>query len=182
MRIVLLTGVLALAGCVHVPRLEIPAPPAGGSRVVVTDIDGTLTDNVWATYQARPGAAETLQAFAGRGYHIVYLSTRVPWLQAGMELWLSENGFPKGDLHVAQGADERDDARAYKARMLREYARRQWTLDFAFGDSMTDFEAYADAGIAEQHVYALRRVGASRCEPGRYAACLTSWNVRLVPQ
>jgi hypothetical protein len=175
MRNLCLAAVLVLAGCAQIPYAEVLNPPRPEAPVVVTDIDGTLTNTIWATNEVRVGAAEVLQAFAREGFTIVYLSTRVPWLQQQLPLWLSENGFPAGALHVAQNASERNDPRAYKAQILEAYRSRGWKLEYAYGDSETDFLAYQDARIPIDHVYGIQRVNESTCQPGPFSMCLKRW-------
>lgn len=170
---------LALGACAQMGPALVRAPAAAGSTIVVTDIDGTLTPTVWATDAVRAGAPEALGAYAKKGYTIVYLSTRVPWLQQELPLWLRDNGFPAGTLHVAQSAAERDDPRAYKRRVLEEYKAAGWKIAYAYGDSETDFAAYRDAAVPREHVFALQRANESSCRPGVYAACLKGWTEHL---
>ncbi len=176
MRLVLLATLPAVVvGCAQIPPADVVAPQSPGRKVAVFDIDGTLTPQNLYVFEARPGAASVVAAFKDKGYAIVYITTRVPLYQSPLIGWLRDNGFPQGTLHVAQTKDERDHPSAFKRAMLQRYTTAGWQLAYAYGDSDTDFSAYAAAGIDSSHVFALKRRFASTCEPGVYQACLDSW-------
>jgi len=145
------------------------------NRAVVFDIDGTLTSGVHAIRTARYGAAEAVQAFADAGCWIIYLSARTPLFQWHIIGWLELNGFPNGSIHVTETRADREDHKAFKQRVLEAYAANGWTFVAAYGDSSTDFEAYADVGIPADRVFALRREDESECQPGPSAGCYATW-------
>jgi len=145
------------------------------NRAVVFDIDGTLTSGVRAIRTARHGAAEAVQAYADAGCRIVYLSARTPLFQWQIIGWLEINGFPHGSIHVTESRADREDHKAFKQRVLERYEANGWTFVAAYGDSSTDFEAYADAGIAADRVFALKREGEEECQPGPSAGCYATW-------
>lgn len=161
-----------LSACSGLPPTEIPKPPHAGADVVIFDIDGTLTPRVRSINSARPHASEAVRAYSDHGYTVVYLSARRPMFQHGIPGWLRRNRFPEGALHLPQNDTDRDDPAAFKQRILDAYVARGWHLGVAFGDSSSDFEAYANAGIPQNRVFALRREGASACEPGHWKRCL----------
>lgn len=174
---VLVLALLASA-CTLLPA-DVPAPSAAHRQAVVFDIDGTLTPTPRAIHTARADAATAARHFADRGYQLVYLSARVRLLQAGIPDWLRAQGFPAGSVHVPQGhADSRDHA-AFKTRILQQYRDKGWHFVAAYGDSSTDFQAYAAAGIPVARVYALRREGDAACQPGAWQSCLDSWTAHL---
>ena len=142
---------------------------------MVFDIDGTLTPHNLLVHEARPNAANVVQAFESRGYEVVYLTARAPAFQGSLPAWLKLHGFPPGNLHAAQSLDERRNAADFKSRVLDAYAAQGWHLAYAFGDSPTDFIAYQRAGLPRERVFALRRKGRDACEEGVYQACLTDW-------
>lgn len=166
---------LLLAACAQLPPVEVPLAPDTGADAVVFDIDGTLTPSVLAVTEARPVAAEAVTAYSKKGYAVIYLSTRVPAFQSGLPDWLKQNGFPDGAIHVAQTTEERENAADYKSGILERYLKRGWHLAYAYGDSSTDFEAYAKAGIPTAHVFALKRRGENQCQDGVYQQCLDGW-------
>lgn len=175
MRTPLAVVLIALAGCTQLPPQDVPGPRQPGQPLVVVDIDGTLTPAVLAVSEARPAAAEVLRALVDKGYGLAYLTAREPLAQGGLPDWLRREGFPAGPLHVAQTGAERADPASFKARWLAVYADRGWRMAWAWGDSTSDFEAYARAGFAREQVFALRRRGDDGCQSGVYARCLSGW-------
>lgn len=175
----LLLTIGLICGCSQLPAPAVPAAPTTNALAVVFDIDGTLTPSVMAFTEARPDAAKAVHTFADRGYRVIYLSTRVSVLQRGIPEWLQENGFPPSSVHVALTDADHDDPAAFKARILKEYRAQGWTLAGAYGDSSTDFEAYANAGIPKAKVFALLRRGDTRCQSGVWQQCLAGWGEHL---
>ena len=169
----ILLVVMLCTSCALLPY-EIQETPLKPDEAVVFDIDGTLTPSPSAIFTARQDAAKAVNLIANKGYKIIYLSARPTFLQAGIPNWLKENRFPEGSIHVPQTAADSSDPAGFKKRILSSYKAKGWKFVAAFGDSTTDFEAYADAGIT--HVIALKRVGASECQPGKYEKCWSSWS------
>lgn len=166
------------AGCTLLPG-EVQPTPLKPDQAVVFDIDGTLTPRPRAIFTARKDAATAARLFADKGYKIVYLSARIRSLQSGIPEWLREHHFPDGSIHVPQNhADSRDHA-AFKTRILERYRQHGWHFVAAYGDSSTDFEAYAHAGINKSNVFALQREGQSACQPGPWQQCLATWSEHL---
>lgn len=164
-----------VAGCATLPPQPVANPTRVSQPMVVVDIDGTLTPAVMAVDEVRPAAAEVLTAYVAKGYGLIYLTARNPMAQAGLPDWLRRMGFPPGPLHVAQTSAERDQVARFKAGWLQSYVQRGWQPAWAYGDSSSDFEAYAMAGFTRDQVFALRRRGDADCQPGRYARCLEGW-------
>jgi trehalose-6-phosphatase len=176
---VLVIAVLSLpaAACSLAPT-AVPAPGAR-PQAVVFDIDGTLTPTPRAIRSPRTDAATAARRFADQGVQVVYLSARVRLLQAGIPEWLRAQGFPPGPIHVPQGRADSTDPAAFKTGILRQYRDKGWRFVAAYGDSSTDFHAYAAAGIAAERVYALRRAGETACQPGIWRECLVEWTPHL---
>ena len=166
---------LLIAGCAQVPPSPVPAPTSSQSRAVVFDVDGTLTPDVLAITEVRANAAKAVGMYAEQGYKIVYLSVRIQGFQAELPAWLKENGFPDGSIHVSQ-ASKPDE---FKAGILNEYKAKGWILVGAYGDSETDFAAYAKADIPKNRVFALKRRGWLDCTEGVYRECLAGWTEHL---
>lgn len=162
------------AGCTLTPHAVEPAP-SNQNRAVVFDIDGTLTTRVHAIRDTREGAAAAVAVYAAAGYRVIYLSARHPLFQWHIPGWLEQHGFPDGPVHVTESRDHRKDHAAFKHGVLEEYRASGWEFIAAYGDSSTDFDAYADAGIETGRVFALKREGANACEPGAWAACFAGW-------
>lgn len=166
--------IIIIGGCAK-PASEFQFAPEEQTMAVVFDIDGTLTPRPIEMWKVRKDAAKAANVFATKGYKIVYLSARVRPFQATIPSWLEENGFPEGRLLLTETAEDRKDHAHFKTRMLQDLLAHGWEIAFAFGDSSTDFEAYAAVGIPIERVFALRRKGEEACQPGAWKACLNGW-------
>lgn len=164
-----------LAGCQHLLAAPVPQAAAGAPGIVVFDVDGTLTPTVARIFSVRAEASAVARLYAGRGHRIVYLTARAPALQGTLRAFLSGNGFPPGDLLAPKDWSEHAAPADFKARALADYQAHGWGVAAAYGDSSSDFEAYARAGIPRERVFALRRVGAAHCQSGAWATCLPGW-------
>ncbi|MGB3316780.1 MAG: hypothetical protein WBB85_20485, partial [Albidovulum sp.] len=171
---------LAMAGVAMIRSVDEPELVTDvQSECVVFDIDGTLTPEVLSIKTAREGAATAVRAFADSGYLIVYLSARIPLLQGGIRDWLEENGFPPGRLHVTESRYDREDHAAFKKRVLEAYTAGGCGFVAAYGDSSSDFEAYASVGISPQRIFALKREGKKTCQTGAWAGCYATWGEQM---
>ena len=133
-----------------------------GEKVVVTDIDGTLTtnDNELAMEIADPthdpammGHADAmLQAWAMKGYPIVYLTNRPHPLRVETRGWLAEKMMPGGPVITSNGTAA--DAAAYKTVWLQRMVQTfGWNIVAAYGNASTDITAYANAGIPKTQTF-----------------------------
>jgi hypothetical protein len=166
--------ILLFTGCTLKPHEVIPSTP-GHNLAVVFDIDGTLTTRVLAIGDTRKGAVAAVQAYSDAGFRIIYISARTPLFQWQIPGWLERNGFPEGPVHVTESREQRNDHASFKHGVLNEYRANGWVLVAAYGDSSTDFDAYANSGIDKDRVFALKREGAEACEPGAWAECFANW-------
>lgn len=178
-RYILLVIALCSSSCAQLPAAEILNAPPKHAQAVVLDIDGTLTPRVSAVFDVRTDAAKAVRIFGDKGYKIIYLSTRISWLSAGIPGWLKQHGFPDGSVHVAQTPEDRSHPDAFKARILNDFIGHGWKVAYAYGDSCTDFKAYAAVGIPTERVFALLRDGDTECRPGDWKACLHGWTEHL---
>ncbi len=174
----MLVVVLLCAGCTLLPD-EVPTATPCRTQAVVFDVDGTLTPDVQSIFRVRPNAAEAVSLFSDKGYKIVYLTARIKFLQVRIPAWLEKNGFPEGSLHVTETSEDRKDHVRFKERILREFIAQGWTIVFAYGDSSSDFEAYAAVGIPKEHVFALKREGDQECQTGEWGMCLGGWTEHI---
>ena len=143
---------------------------APGSKVVVTDIDGTLTADdgellsqiASITYVPKMmGAADQLmKAWANKHYPIIYLTARTHVLRAESRLWLDDLGFPTGPLITANGGKNDD---VYKTLWLERLVQSfGWNIVAAYGNADTDITAYENAGIAKDHTFIVGPMAGSR--------------------
>lgn len=126
-----------------------------GTKVVVTDIDGTLTtddgqllsqisDESYVPKLMGAGALLT-QTWAMKGYQVIYLTARPHVFRNETRAWLRDLGFPPGPLITAKDVS---DAAPYKTEWLqRMLTTFGWTAVAAYGNADTDITAYENAGI-----------------------------------
>ena len=143
-------------------------PP--GTKVVISDIDGTLTLDDQQLLNQIPdetyvpklmGAADKLtQAWAMKGYVVIYLTARPHVFRPETRVWLRDFGFPTGPLITANDVG---DAAPYKTmwlqRMLTTFG---WTAVAAYGNADTDITAYENAGIPKAQTFIVGPLAGNR--------------------
>ncbi|MEO8844051.1 MAG: hypothetical protein ABI591_11420 [Kofleriaceae bacterium] len=140
-------------------------PP--GSKVVITDIDGTLTTDDSQSLMQIPdatyvplmmGAANTmLQAWDAKKYPIIYLTARPRVLREESRVWLRDESFPTGPLITANDVEE---ASAYKTLWLQRLITTfGWVPVAAYGNATTDVTAYENVGIAKDITFIVGPLG-----------------------
>lgn len=157
---------------------------AGGPALRLSaafDIDGTLTSDPGDFFgPPRPDAVRTVELLLDKGYDVFLVTARPPLLEDFTRNWLRDQGFPEVPLFLAPDLAatlaptdyKRDTLLGLEAAEMRDFV-------LGYGDSTTDFDAWEQAGIPTDRVFALRRGGASDCEPGAYAACLDGYTEHL---
>eukprot|EP00727_Mastigamoeba_balamuthi_P007980 m51a1_g3802 putative phosphatidic acid phosphohydrolase 2 (314) ;mRNA; r:214326-215447 len=152
------------------PDIEFSAwlwPRGPQTRVVVSDIDGTITrsdvrGHLLGSAWARPGVADLYRTIASRGYLLVYLSARpASQAQATREL-LCGCGVPDGPLFLSdQGTvaslvrevARPEELRGFKAGLLRGLAEVAGCgVQAGLGNRATDVDCYADAGVPRSRI------------------------------
>ena len=127
-------------------------------QVVVSDVDGTLTDSETACVGeivlgrnpgAQPGAA---QALADTGELVVYLTTRGDQYTELTRQWLEDHAFPRGALRLAPSTLTLPGAaqRAAKTRML---ASLGVPVSAAIGNRESDVRAYQSQGLPASRIF-----------------------------
>ncbi len=131
---------------------------ADNAKIVVSDVDGTLTSSETAEYpallkgdlpDAQPDAAKVLSTLAGKGYRIVYLTARPEFLTDRTRDFLKERGFPMGIVHTTTtltGALN-EAAAEFKSAELARLKAHGVDIQWAFGNKDSDSDAYHNAGI-----------------------------------
>ncbi len=165
-----------------------------GTRIVVSDIDGTITesenDGLWTVFDPdsptpRQGASATFRAHAAKGLYIVYLTARPEFATNGTRRWFAANGFPPGAFHLSPSnkGELGSGAQAYKAAYLQSLVQRLGlTVEWAYGNKESDLDAYRAAGVRPERIrlvageYSGDLKGATRLESyvpeSQWAACL----------
>lgn len=129
-----------------------------GAPVIVTDIDGTLTESDGELFMQvsdgdydpleKAAASQLTNAWSDKGYTIVYLTARPHVFRAETRQWLIDHDFPVGPLITANSLVLDDTAREYKATWVdRVRADFGWRVAAAYGNATSDIEAFADGGI-----------------------------------
>lgn len=124
-----------------------------GTRFIVTDIDGTMTlaDSELTRQITDPsyvqvnneGAPALLQAWAAKGYKVVYLTARPHSFRLLTRDWLELKGMPYGPVITAESLVFGASAREYKAAAISEMVNTfGWELVAAYGNADSDIEAY----------------------------------------
>jgi hypothetical protein len=132
------------------------------TRVIVCDVDGTLTRSEHAVLDTIIGGddiasqPEAAHALAAAGYPIVYVTARGDQLAGVTRRWLGAHGFPLGPIRLAHSAITTTGAAtvAYKARVL---SQLPFAIAAGIGNRASDISAYARAGVAPDHILILDR-------------------------
>lgn len=153
---------------------------SAGNNVVVFDIDGTLTKDT-SSNTPHPGALQAVKTYQAKGYSVVYLTARwKPLQEAYTRAWLALNGFPNLPLYMSSSLLLTDSATIkYKTNTLKTIETGAPEVEYAYGDSSTDFAAYANAGVLKAHVFALKRASSSSCQSGVWIECLVDYTGHL---
>jgi phosphatidate phosphatase PAH1 len=152
-----------------------------GSRIVVFDVDGTLTigddelkEQMKAEYLGElvsgkrvpkpyPDAGALTKAWRSKGYLVVYMTGRPYWLAGLTRSWLDQQGCAIGHLHTT---DRSRDSRPteggvgeFKAAYLKELLAAGFSIDYVYGNAESDVFAYADAGISPAKTHIIGEFG-----------------------
>ena len=129
-----------------------------GTRVLVTDVDGTITRSEHAMVATvllgddidhQPDAPAAL---AASGYPIVYVTGRGDQYTEVTRDWLRRHGFPRGPLRLAPADVMAAGAPtiAYKAAAL---TGLHLPIAAAIGNRASDITAYGRAGVAPDRIF-----------------------------
>jgi hypothetical protein len=140
-----------------------------GVRVVVSDVDGTLTTSdfeavkdvlLGADANMFPDANAAMSLWEAQNHRLVYLTARPQILSRYSRAWLDEHGFPRGILHLTDSTIDLlasdGETRAFKADYLRSLtASLGVQLIAAYGNAATDIAAYADVGVPKARTFTI---------------------------
>jgi phosphatidate phosphatase PAH1 len=133
-----------------------------GTRLVVSDIDGTLTGSeaafikavfYGAKVSAQAGAAEALRAANASGAQVVYVTARGDRFTDETRHWLGTHGFPRGPIRLAPSLIVKPGAAtvAYKRSVLAGLAG--FSIAAGVGNRASDVSAYTDAGVPASKIF-----------------------------
>ena len=131
---------------------------APGTRVIVSDVDGTLTRTEHAMFATiaigmdihnQPDAP---RALAASGYQVVYVTGRGDQYTEVTRDWLRRHGFPRGPLRLAphDSIAAGEETIAYKASAL---TGLHLPIAAAIGNRASDITAYGRAGVAADRIF-----------------------------
>ncbi len=136
-----------------------------GTRIVVSDVDGTQTSSETAAWGSlltgsgpdpRPYGADVLHQLQARGYHVFYITARPEWLEPRTREWLRDYGYPEGSVHTTLGGTGAlgSAAETFKTEELAMLASHMpGSLDWAIGNTDTDVAAYVSAGVSPDRLF-----------------------------
>jgi len=166
----LLVAFVAFAGC------QTGYAPCVPPDSIVTDIDETLTtdDFEWVTQlidpehdpEMRPDANALMRGYDELGYTVYYITARGEAMELpdgrtareATRAWLEDHGFPvrDGTLFLAPGNGALGDtAVEYKSSTIEDLELAGWPVHYAYGNSDTDIEAFQQAGIPDDRIFAV---------------------------
>lgn len=166
---------------------------APGTRVVVFDIDGTLTPGdreiikraVWgSSVKVRPGAAEVVKHWIKtKKIEPLYLTGRPYLFNVDTRSWLRRHGFPPGPLITAdslrQAIPSSDGVGKFKETWLKQLiGAHKLDIIAAYGNADTDVCAFARAGIAPEVSYIFGD-GERKCDGFAPAHTITDFREHL---
>ena len=133
-----------------------------GTRVIVCDVDGTLTRSEYAVLDTVIGGddvasqPDAARALAAAGAPIVYITSRGDQLAGVTRQWLAAHGFPLGPVRLSHSAITAPGSAtiAYKSRVLAELP---FAIAAAIGNRASDIEAYRAAGLPPGRILILDR-------------------------
>ena len=135
---------------------------AAEQRVLVSDVDGTLTESeneypialaTGTETDVHPHAATALREAAKRGVVPVYISARGDRFTKDTREWLAMHGFPRGPIHLPRSIITKPgkDTVAFKTAALKKVM--PFSLVAGFGNRATDVAAYTRAGLAPERIF-----------------------------
>jgi phosphatidate phosphatase PAH1 len=133
-----------------------------GARLVVSDVDGTLTayENAYpeslvlgGDVPAQPGAAAALTSLAERGYSIVYVTARGDRFTQDTRDWFAAKGFPRGPMRLPTAIVTMpgDDTVEFKRSAIESLAA--FDVKAGVGNRASDITAYTEAGLPVDRIF-----------------------------
>jgi hypothetical protein len=134
-----------------------------GSRVMVSDIDGTLTSSensfpfstvVRNSVGMQPGAADAFARAAAEGITPIFVTSRGDLYTQSTRSWLDAHGFPRAPMHLSVPAITLPGKASidFKRAVIAPFVER-FDIAAAIGNRASDVTAYTEAGIASDRIW-----------------------------
>ena len=167
-----------------------------GARLLVSDVDGTLTSSENAFLEtvalgiepdARAGAPRAYDAATAKGYQVVYVTARGNQYTTATRDWLTHPHFPRGPLRLSAsfltlpGGDTID----YKTRAISALSAAGLAVTAGVGNRASDVTAYTNVGLAAERIFIEMPDYASEVQPlldAGEALSFTSYDALLADQ
>ncbi len=135
-----------------------------GTRMVASDVDGTLTSSestfiktvlIGSESLAQPGAAAAFTLLAQRGYQPIYITARGQQFMESTRAWFAEQGFPRGPMILAPsfvtipGGDTVD----FKAGAMANVRSAGLVIAAGIGNRASDVAAYDRASLPPVRIF-----------------------------
>jgi hypothetical protein len=147
-----------------------------GARLLVSDVDGTLTSSENAFLEtvvlgiepdARAGAPRAYDAVTAKGHQLVYVTARGNQYTTATRDWLDHKSFPRGPVRLSPsfvtlpGTDTID----YKTRTIAALSAAGLEVAAGVGNRASDVEAYISVGVAPDRIFIEMPEYASEVQP-----------------
>ena len=147
-----------------------------GSRLIVSDVDGTLTSSENAFLEtialgiepdAHAGAAQAFDAATARGFQLVYVTARGNQYTTATRDWLDHKSFPRGPVRLSPsfvtlpGADTID----YKTQTITALSAAGLAVAAGVGNRASDVTAYTSTKVVADRIFIELPEFASEVQP-----------------
>jgi hypothetical protein len=134
-----------------------------GARVMISDIDGTLTSSenafpvstvVGTGVGMQPGAADAFARAAAAGITPIFVTSRGDLYTQSTRSWLDAHGFPRAPMHLSVPAITLPGKASidFKRAVIAPFIER-FDIAAAIGNRASDVTAYTEAGIAPDRIW-----------------------------
>lgn len=158
-----------------------------GQKVVITDVDGTLTTGDDQLIKGRDAtmyddANALMYAHAKNDVLVIYLTGRPYLLKEMTRAWLVQQNFPPGPLlttdYISHTLPSEQSVGVFKLNFIRDLMNLTGVeIVAAYGNALTDISAYSRAGIPMSKVFIIGpHAGEQPCEGYLYPRPVTSYS------
>lgn len=133
-----------------------------GTKLVVSDVDGTLTgsENAYplalasgGDVPAQPDAAAALTSLAARGYTIAYVTARGDRFTQDTRDWFAAKGFPRGPMRLPPAIVTAPGADTVEMKTSALASLAAFEIAAGIGNRASDITAYTAAGLPPERIF-----------------------------